>query len=61
MFYRTGNGKMMAVSLKISPGFATGVPRMLFQSSADPLFPNLGIAYAVAPDGQRFLVNRSDG
>ena len=30
---------------------------MLFQSSADPLFPNLGIPYAVTGDGQRFLVN----
>jgi hypothetical protein len=30
---------------------------MLFQSSADPLFPNLGIPYAVTADGQRFLVN----
>ena len=57
MFYRTADGKMMAVSLKMTPGFVSGVPRMLFQSSADPLFPNLGIPYAVAPDGQRFLVN----
>ena len=57
MFYRTGDGKMMAVSVKITPSFATGVPRMLFESSADPLFPNLGIPYDVAADGQRFLVN----
>ena len=26
-------------------------------TSADPLFPNWGIPYTVAPDGQRFLVN----
>jgi hypothetical protein len=57
MFYRTGDGRMMAVSLKITPGFVSGVPRLLFQSSADPLFPNLGIPYAVAADGRRFLVN----
>ena len=57
MFYRTGDGRMMAVSLKIAPGFAPGVPRMLFQSSADPLFPNFGIPYTLAADGQRFLVN----
>lgn len=57
MFYRTGDGKMMVVSLRIAAGFATGVPRMLFQSSADPLFPNFGIPYTVAADGQRFLVN----
>ena len=30
---------------------------MLFPSSADPLFPNLGIPYDVTADGQRFLVN----
>ncbi|HEY2018259.1 MAG TPA: protein kinase, partial [Bryobacteraceae bacterium] len=57
MFYRTVDGKMMAVPVKTAPRFEPGVPRMLFQSSADPLFPNLGIPYAVTPDGQRFLVN----
>ncbi len=57
MFYRTWDGKMMAVSLKTKPGFTSGVPRMLFQSSADPLFPNLGIPYAVTADGRKFLVN----
>ncbi len=57
MFYRTMDGKMMAVPLKTTPRFEAGEPRMLFQSSADPLFPNLGIPYAVTADGQRFLVN----
>ena len=57
MFYRTADGKMMAVSLKTQSTFEAGVPRMLFQTSADPLFPNLGIPYAVTADGQRFLIN----
>jgi Tol biopolymer transport system component len=57
LFYRTVDGKMMAVPLKTNSGFEAGVPRMLFQTSADPLFPNLGIPYAVTSDGQRFLVN----
>jgi eukaryotic-like serine/threonine-protein kinase len=57
MFYRTLDGKMMAVAVKTTGGFEAGVPRMLFQSSADPLYPNLGLAYAVTADGQRFLVN----
>ncbi len=57
LFYRTADGKMMAVPLKTNAGFEAGVPRMLFQTSADPLFPNLGIPYAVSADGQRFLVN----
>jgi len=37
--------------------FAAGTPKMLFQSSADPLFPNLGAPYSVSADGERFLVN----
>jgi hypothetical protein len=54
MFCRTGGREMMAVSLRTTPGFATGVLRMLFQSSADSLFPNLGIPYAVAAMGGGF-------
>src|SRR4051794_39104140 len=57
LFYRTVDGKMMAAAVKTADGFESGVPRMLFESSADPMYPNLGIAYAVTPDGQRFLVN----
>lgn len=57
MFYRTADGKMMAVPLKAQSSFEAGAPRMLFQTSADPLFPNLGIPYDVTADGQRFLIN----
>jgi hypothetical protein len=57
MFYRTLDGKMMAVSVNTTGGFKAEAPRMLFQSSADPLFPNLGMSYAVTSDGQRLLMN----
>jgi serine/threonine protein kinase len=57
LFYRTVDGRMMAVALKTAPKFEAGAPRMLFRSSADPLYPNLGFSYAVTADGQRFLVN----
>jgi serine/threonine protein kinase len=57
LFYRTEDGKMMAVSVKTAGGFEAGVPHMLFPSSADPLYPSLAIPYAVTKDGQRFLLN----
>ena len=57
LFYRTVDGKMMAVSVKTAPRFEAGVPRMLFSSPADPSFPNLGDTYDVTADGQRFLMN----
>jgi hypothetical protein len=57
LFYLTVDGKMMAVPVKTTGGFEAGAPHMLFQSSPDPLYPNLGMSYAVTRDGQRFLVN----
>jgi Tol biopolymer transport system component len=57
MFYRTSDGKLMAVQVKATPKFEAGVPHMLFQAGADPLYPNLGTGYDVTPDGQRFLIN----
>jgi serine/threonine protein kinase len=57
LFYRTGDGKMMAVPIRTAGGFQAGPPRMLFQSSADPLYPNLGVPYDVSADGQKFLVS----
>jgi hypothetical protein len=57
LFYRTEDGKMVAVPVKTAGGFEPGAPHMLFQSYTDPLYPNLGIAYAVTADGQRFLMN----
>ena len=58
LFYRTWDGKMMVVPVKTTAkSFEAGVPRMLFASTADPLYPNLGIPYDLTADGQRFLVN----
>jgi hypothetical protein len=36
-----------------------GLPHMLFQAGADPLYPDLGSSYDVTRDGQRFIVNTS--
>jgi eukaryotic-like serine/threonine-protein kinase len=57
LFYRTEDGKMMAVPVKTAGGFESGVPKMLFKASADPLYPSLAIPYAVTKDGHRFLMN----
>ena len=57
--YRTEDGKMMAVTVKTAGGFEAGVPHMLFPSTADPLFPNLGVPYDITADGQKFLVNEA--
>jgi serine/threonine protein kinase len=57
LYYRTVDGKMMAVPIKTAGGFEAGAPKMLFQSSADPLYPNLSIPYDVSDDGKKFLVN----
>jgi hypothetical protein len=57
LFYRTVDGKMMAVPVKTMGSFEAGVPHLLFTAPADPAFPNLGITYDVTADGQRFLIN----
>jgi eukaryotic-like serine/threonine-protein kinase len=59
LFYRTEDGKMMAVPVRTAGGFESGAPHVLFRSSADPLFPNLGVPYDVTADGQKFLVNEA--
>jgi Tol biopolymer transport system component/predicted Ser/Thr protein kinase len=50
LFFMSGDRKLMAVDIQTSPGFVTGVPHGLFQSSA-----SLN-GYGVTPDGQRFLI-----
>ena len=57
LFYRTIDGKMMAVSVKTAGGFEAGCRTCCFSRPADPLYPNLGMPYSVTADGQRFLVN----
>jgi serine/threonine-protein kinase len=57
IFYLNGQS-MMAVEIETESGFRAGNPRQLFQ---DPALLNgptnaAGFQYAVAPDGERFLV-----
>jgi serine/threonine-protein kinase len=58
LFYRSSN-KMMAVDIAAQPNFTAGNPRMLFQGEyvlATAPVPN----YDVSPDGQRFLMVKSN-
>ena len=56
LFYRTPDGRLMAVAVRSGSDFEAGVPTVLFTPRARP--GNLGLAwfYDVASDG-RFLVN----
>ena len=58
MFYRSRDGRLMAVSLTLGAKLQVGVPHMLFQAIPDPLYPDLG-SYDVTRGGQRFIVNTS--
>jgi len=55
LFYYAPEGKLMAVEVKAGAGFETGTPMALFAFRPG----SLGIVapYAVAADGQRFLIN----
>ena len=56
LFYRSGL-KMMAVDVTTGPAFSAGRPRALFERRyLSSVFPLIGVAYDVAPDGQRFLM-----
>jgi Tol biopolymer transport system component len=58
LFYRSGR-KMLAVEIATQPGFAASKPRVLFEGDYLPTplsFPN----YDVSPDGQRFLMLKSN-
>jgi len=56
LFYRSGN-RMMTVEVTTQTSFSVGKPRRLFEGQylAMP-FPQLGVAYDVSSDGQRFLM-----
>jgi Tol biopolymer transport system component len=58
LFYRSG-GKMMAVDIATQPGFTAGTPRMLFEGGYEPA-PVPITNYDVSPDGQRFLMIKSN-
>ena len=56
LFYRSGV-KMMAVEVTTRPAFSAGRPRRLFEGRyLASVFPLIGVAYDVSPDGQRFLM-----
>ena len=57
LFYRRlGDDAMMAVAVATSPQLVVGPPRELFRGSGNP-GGSTRAAYAVAADGQRFLVS----
>ena len=56
MFYRSPDGKMMAVDIKAGASFAAGVPKPLFDARFNEFF-SVGGRYDVTADGQRFLIN----
>ena len=62
LFYRRGR-RMMAVALTGQPAFSAAKPATLFEGDYEEsaAFPNTGVAYDVAPDGQRFLMVKTAG
>lgn len=59
LFYRVGE-RMMRVQVSYDDGFAASGPEPLFERPYDSLDAIGRPAYDVAPDGQRFLVVKSD-
>jgi serine/threonine-protein kinase len=57
LFYRLGN-HIMAVPIQQTPVFAAGTPKPLFDGTFE--FSDLNRNFDVSPDGQRFLMIRSD-
>ena len=58
LFYRNGN-KMMAVPITTQPGFSAGTPKVLFEGAYQTR-PETTPNYDASPDGQRFLMLKSD-
>jgi hypothetical protein len=47
----------MSVAVTTQPAFDAGRPRLLFEGPyLASVFPLVGVAYDVSPDGQRFLM-----
>jgi len=58
LFYLSAEGKMMAVAVTTSPGFAAGSPVALFQTHRRQPVSSLDVfSYDVSRDGQRFLID----
>jgi serine/threonine-protein kinase len=58
LFYRNGN-QMMAVPVKTGSEFSAGAPRVLFGGGHDSMSRG-GSSYDVSPDGQRFLMIKTE-
>ena len=56
LFYLAADRKLMAVEVKHAPKFELGAPKPLFDTQMDPTIVTRN-HYAVAADGQRFLLN----
>ncbi|HEV2664055.1 MAG TPA: protein kinase, partial [Blastocatellia bacterium] len=56
LFYYAGDGKLMAVQVRSGESFEVGAAAPLFEFRAGTLLTNLA-PYAVAADGQRFLIS----
>jgi serine/threonine protein kinase/Tol biopolymer transport system component len=57
LFYLSGEGKMMAVPVKMGAGFEAGSPVTLFQTHRrQPISALHFFSYDVSGDGQRFLI-----
>lgn len=61
LFYVALDGALMAVDVSIAGAFGAGAPRRLFDAGLTfvPQNKTWMNQYAVARDGQRFLINRS--
>ena len=58
LFYLSAEGNMMDVSVKTSPSFESGTPRVLFQTHLrQSISANDMVSYDVSADGQKFLIN----
>lgn len=55
LYYLSADGKLMAVEIKVSSKFESGVPRALFQANIKETGD--GWPFAPTADGQRFLLN----
>jgi serine/threonine-protein kinase len=60
LFYRAGNGDVVAVPVRTEPVFAAGTPSVLF-SGSDYWSTTFHRQYDVTPDGERFLFMRRVG
>jgi Tol biopolymer transport system component len=56
LFYRDGNGQLMAVGVTAGARFELGTPAVLLKTRIDASGP-MSASYAVTRDGQRFLVD----